>query len=497
MTDSSPPGRDFDVLIVGAGLSGIDAAYRLQTDCPGKSYAILEARDAIGGTWDLFRYPGIRSDSDMYTLGFPFRPWRGDRSIADGAAIRDYIADTARDYGIDRHIRFGRRVERAGWSSTQGRWTVEVAGDAGPETLTCRFLYMGSGYYDYDQGHRPDWPGLSDFAGTLVHPQHWPEGLDHAGRRIVVIGSGATAVTLVPTLARTAAQVTMLQRSPSYIVSHPSRDGFARVAATFLPDGAAGAAARWKNILLGIGTFALARRQPDRVKSLILKNARARLPEGYEVTRDFSPDYAPWDQRVCLVPDADLFTAIRAGKAAIVTDRIDRFVAEGVRLQSGALLPADIVVTATGLKVQLMGGARITVDGEVVDPGRRLLYKGAMLDRVPNLAFSIGYTNASWTLKCDLTSQFVRRLLDHMEARGATSVVPVAPAAPTDEPPILDLTSGYVQRAAALLPRQGARAPWRVQQNYVQDLWALRTGQMDDGVLRFSYARTTPTGVAV
>lgn len=485
MTDSASPGRDFDVLIVGAGLSGIDAAYRLQTDCPGKTYAILEARDAIGGTWDLFRYPGIRSDSDMYTLGFPFRPWRGDRAIADGAAIRDYIADTARAYGIDRHIRFGRRVVRASWSSAAARWTLDVAGDAGAETLTCRFLYMGSGYYDYDRGHRPDWPGLSDFAGTLVHPQHWPEGLDHDGKRVVVIGSGATAVTLVPALARTAAQVTMLQRSPSYIVSRPSRDGFARMAATLLPEGAAGAAARWKNILLGIGTFTLARRQPDRVKSLILKKARSRLPEGYEVTRDFSPDYAPWDQRVCLVPDADLFTAIRTGKAAIVTDRIDRFVAEGVRLESGRLLPADIVVTATGLTLKLFGGVELIVDGLTVRPQDRMVYKGMMLEDVPNLALAFGYTNASWTLKCDLTARYACRLIRHMDEQGQGWCVPRRLDPDITAEPLLHFTSGYVRRAAATLPHQGSKAPWRVHQNYLLDLAALRLGSVEDGVMQF------------
>lgn len=485
MTDSSPPGRDVDVLIVGAGLSGIDAAYRLQTECPGKRYAILEARDAIGGTWDLFRYPGIRSDSDMYTLGFPFRPWRGDRAIADGAAIRDYIAETAREYGIDRHIRFGRRVARARWSSAEARWTLDVAAEAGTETWTCRFLYMGSGYYDYDQGHRPDWPGLADFGGTLVHPQHWPEGLDHAGKRIVVIGSGATAVTLVPALAQAAAQVTMLQRSPSYIVSRPSRDGFARAAATLLPGGAAGAAARWKSILLGIATFTLARRRPERVKALILKNVHSQLPEGYEVTRDFSPDYAPWDQRVCLVPDADLFTAIRSGRATIVTDRIDRFVAEGVRLGSGSLLPADIVVTATGLTLKLFGGVELIVDGLAVRPQDRMVYKGMMLEDVPNLALAFGYTNASWTLKCDLTARYACRLIRHMDEQGHGWCVPRQHDPDITAEPLLSFTSGYVQRAAATLPHQGSKAPWRVHQNYLLDLAALSLGSVADGVMQF------------
>jgi cation diffusion facilitator CzcD-associated flavoprotein CzcO len=489
--------EQLDVLIVGAGLSGIDAAYWMSKGKAHRRWAIFEARDAIGGTWDLFRYPGLRSDSDMATLGFPFRPWTADRSIAAGADIRDYIRDTAAEYGINQGVRLNHRVTAADWSSADAVWTVtyEAAGDV--RQVACQFLFLCSGYYDYAAGHAPTWPGMATFAGQIVHPQFWPDTLAIADRRIVVIGSGATAVTLVPALTEMgAAHVTMVQRSPTYIVSRPSRDTQARTMRRWLPVRAAGAAIRWKNILYGSFVYTMARRKPHVLKQKIAQHQRAMLGPDFDIDTHLTPRYDPWDQRLCLVPDGDLFKVLRTGQASIVTDNVVAFEPGGLRLASGGAVEADMIVTATGLKVQLMGGARITVDGAVVDPGRRLLYKGAMLDGVPNLAFAIGYTNASWTLKCDLTSQFVRRLLDHMEARVATSVMPQAPAASTDEPPILDLTSGYVQRAAALLPRQGARAPWRVKQNYVQDLWALWTGRMDDGVLHFGYARPTPTGVA-
>ena len=480
-----------DVLIVGAGLSGIDMGYRLQTECPGKRYAILEARDAIGGTWDLFRYPGVRSDSDMYTLGFPFRPWGQARPIADGAAIRDYIAETAAVFGIDRHIRFGHRVSAASWSSDAARWTIDLATRDGPRRITCEFLYLGSGYYDYSAGYTPDLPDADRFGGALVHPQFWPADLDVAGKRVVVIGSGATAVTLVPALAETAASVTMLQRSPTYIVARPGEDRIVRAARRALPARLAAGAARWKSIALGIAGYAYARRAPDRMKALILRGVRVQLPPGYEIESDFEPRYAPWDQRICLAPDGDIFAAIRSGRAEVVTDTIAQFTADGIRLASGRDLPADIVVTATGLVLQLFGGIAIEVDGRRIDAAKHLSFKGAMLSDVPNLALAFGYTNASWTLKCDLTARYVCRLLRYMDRKGYAACTPRVIGDQGDPEPMLDFTSGYVQRAAAILPRQGAKAPWRVHQNYVRDLMAFTFGKVADPALRFTRRQST------
>ncbi|HWT13882.1 MAG TPA: NAD(P)/FAD-dependent oxidoreductase [Allosphingosinicella sp.] len=474
-----------DVLVVGAGISGIDAAYHLQKRLPGKSWLILEARSAIGGTWDLFRYPGVRSDSDMYTLGFPFRPWDEDRSIVDGASIRDYVEATAREYGIDRRIRFGHRVTRASWSSLAARWDVAVEAEGETRRFTCRFLFLCSGYYDYAQGYRPEWRDEEQFAGRIVHPQFWPDDLAYAGKRVVVIGSGATAVTLVPALAGQAAHVTMLQRSPSYIVSRPSRDSVARWLQRRLPRRLADPAVRWKNVLLGMFFFNRARSRPRKVREAILKLAAQSLPPGYDVERHFSPSYDPWDQRLCLVPDGDLFEAIKAGKVSIVTDSIERFAREGLRLASGRELPADIVVTATGLVVKLLGGIELIVDGERVEVADRVNYKGMMLSDVPNLAVVFGYTNASWTLKCDLTSRYVCRLLNHMDRRGYAVCVPRLPAGPIERLPMLDFSSGYVKRAAGSLPSQGSKPPWRVHQNYVRDLAALRFGAVADGAMEF------------
>jgi cation diffusion facilitator CzcD-associated flavoprotein CzcO len=471
-----------DILIVGAGISGIDAAYHIQKRCPGKSWAILEARGAIGGTWDLFRFPGIRSDSDMYTLGFPFRPWRGEKAIADGASIRAYVEETARAFGIDRRIRFGHKVTGASWSSTEGRWTVEVEGRA---PVTAGFLFLASGYYDYAKGHRPEWPGEADFAGRIVHPQHWPEDLDHAGKRIVVIGSGATAVTLVPALAETAAHVTMLQRSPTYIVARPSRDGLARWLQRRLPAGLADRAIRWKNVLLGIYFFSRARKRPEKAKQVILRLAAEQLPAGYDVERHFSPSYNPWDQRLCLVPDGDLFAAMNQGKVAVVTDRIARFTPAGVALESGAALDADIVVTATGLEMRLLGGIALGVDGAPVNVADRFSYKGMMLNDLPNLFLFFGYTNASWTLKCDLTARYACRLIRHMDRKGWRTCVPRLGAAGLERRPMLDFSSGYVRRAEASLPAQGPRAPWRVHQNYLRDLAQMRFRPLADKAMEF------------
>jgi monooxygenase len=480
----SPTVEHVDVLIVGAGISGIDAAYHLQTRCKGRSWLILEARDAIGGTWDLFRYPGIRSDSDMYTLGFPFRPWTGDQSIADGASIKAYVEETARAFGIDRGIRFRHRVIAAAWSSQEAQWTVEVEAAGETRRFTCGFLFLGSGYYDYDRGYRPHWPGEESYGGRLVHPQHWPSDLEHAGKRVVVIGSGATAVTLVPALAETAAHVTMLQRSPSYIVNRPSRDGIARWLQRRLPAKAAAGTIRWKNVLLGMFFFSRARKKPDRVRATLLKWVGEQLP-GADIARDFTPSYNVWDQRVCLVPDGDLFAAINAGRVSVVTDTIEAFTGTGVRLASGAELEADIIVTATGLVVKLLGGIAITVDGVPVNVAERLVYKGMMLNDVPNLALSFGYTNASWTLKCDLTSRYVCRLLNHMDRRNLAICVARLPEGGIERQPMLDFSSGYVRRAEGSLPGQGAAPPWRVHQNYLKDLAALSLRPVTDEAMHF------------
>ncbi|MCZ7414755.1 MULTISPECIES: flavin-containing monooxygenase [unclassified Streptomyces] len=488
---SPPPSEHVDVLVVGAGLSGIGTACRLSRDSPGRSFAVLESREAVGGTWDLFRYPGVRSDSDMFTLGYAFRPWRGDRAIAEGAAIRDYIRDTARAFGVDRHIRFGHRVLRADWSSREARWTVTARRlDTGEETrITCSFLAACAGYYRYDAGHTPHFPGADRFRGPVVHPQHWPEDLDWRGRRVVVIGSGATAVTLVPALAESAAHVTMLQRSPSYVAAMSAADPLARLLRP-LPERVRHVAVRWKNVLVSQAGYQLSRRRPRLMKALLRRGVRNWLPDGFDVETHFTPRYEPWDQRLCATPDGDLFRALRRGDASVVTDRVTAFTETGIALASGAHLDADVIVTATGLTLQPIGGIRLGVDGEEVELGRTLAYKGAMLSGVPNFTLTLGYTNASWTLKADLVARYVCRLLDHLEKTGHAAAVPVAPALPPGEKPgpLIDLRSGYVLRGVDALPRQGARAPWRLHQNYLRDLRLLGRSRVDDGHLRFTTA---------
>jgi monooxygenase len=482
-----------DVLIVGAGLSGIGAAHHLQDRFPGKSYLILEAREAIGGTWDLFRYPGVRSDSDMFTLGYRFRPWPEQKAIADGPAILRYIRDTAAAAGIDRRIRFGHRVVSASWSSAQSRWTVEaIRGDGEPTRFSCGFLLVCSGYYRYDQGYSPSFAGADRFTGRIVHPQHWPDDLDYDGKRVVVIGSGATAVTLVPALTGRAAHVTMLQRSPSYILSVPGSDPVANRLRKLLGDRASYPVTRWKNVALTTLLYQLSRRRPELVKKLIRSGVSRQLPAGYDVGTHFSPRYQPWDQRLCLVPDGDLFKAIRAGKAGVVTDQIEEFTTGGIRLASGAHLDADIVVTATGLNLMLLGGMTLSVDGQRVDPAAAFAYKGMMLSGVPNFAFTVGYTNASWTLKADLVSEYLCRLLGHMDTTGHRQCVPVLADPAMPQRPLLDLTSGYVQRSLSELPRSGAKRPWRLGMSYAHDVLALRYGRIDDGVMRF--AKSGPDG---
>jgi monooxygenase len=476
----------FDVVIIGAGLSGIGAGYRLQTRCPRKRYVILEAREQIGGTWDLFRYPGVRSDSDMFTLAYPFRPWKGAKAIADGPAILNYVRDTAREFGIDRHIRFQQRVQSASWSTEDGRWTLEVGDGAGKtRRYTCDFLYGCTGYYRYDSGYDPAFPGAERFRGPIVHPQHWPEDLEYSGKKVVVIGSGATAVTLVPAMASTAAHVTMLQRSPSYTLSLPHHDAVADWLRRNLPAGPAHRIARWKNILISLGIYQLSRRAPDYMRRLLRTGAAKSLPTGYEVEKHFNPRYQPWDQRLCLVPDSDLFKAISKGRASVVTDEVETFTEHGIRLQSGQELEADIIVTATGLQMLALGAVRISVEGTPIHPGEAFAYKGTMLGNVPNFAFCIGYTNASWTLRADLASTFVCRVLRHMDRNGYRTCMPVCDSAMMESRPLLNLTSGYVMRAAADLPKQATAQPWMIQQNYVLDMLTMKLSRMEDGILHF------------
>ncbi len=482
----------FDVIIVGAGLSGIGAAVHLQTRCPGKSYAILEGRESLGGTWDLFRYPGIRSDSDMHTLGYSFRPWTEAKAIADGPSILRYVRETAEHHGVTAKIRYRHRVVKARWSTADARWTVLV--DDGSTDLqqhrerielTCRFLFTCTGYYDYDEGYTPDLPGRERFGGRVVHPQKWTDDVDYEGKRVVVIGSGATAVTLVPELAKRAAHVTMLQRSPSYVMTRPAKDVVADWLRARLPAQAAYDATRWKNVVVGTAFHAYCRRFPAHAKRLIVGEVKKRTGVGVAASH-FTPTYNPWDQRLCLVPDSDLFEALRDGKASVVTDHIETFTETGLRLRSGRELPADLVVTATGLKLKLLGGMQVEVDGVPVSSSKTMAYKGLMLSGVPNLAFAIGYTNASWTLKCDLASEYVCRLIDHMDARGYRSCVPRLRDPNVKGEPILDFTSGYVKRAADQLPRQGSIAPWKLHQNYALDRMMFRRSPLEDGTMEFS-----------
>ncbi|MEU1209598.1 NAD(P)/FAD-dependent oxidoreductase [Nocardia sp. NPDC005825] len=472
MNAAQTPAEHLDVVIVGAGLSGIGAAYRLQTEQPGRSYAVLEARDALGGTWDLFRYPGIRSDSDMFTLGYPFKPWRDAESIADGPSILRYITETAAENGIDRHIRFGTKVVAAEWNSGESRWTLTLEQRTGDQverrTLTCGFLYSCSGYYNYDQGHNPVFPGIDDFTGTVVHPQFWPEDLDYAGKRVVVIGSGATAVTLVPAMAEQAELVTMLQRSPTWISAVPGRDKVADRMRELLPADLAHRLIRTKNILFNIGFYQYCRRRPEAAKKLLTGLTTRILKDEALVAEHFTPDYNPWDQRLCAVPNADFFKAMRKGQAEVVTDHIETFVPEGIRLKSGKVIEADVVVTATGLQLLAFGGIDLVVDGTPVALSEQFVWQGTMLTGVPNFAVCIGYTNASWTLRADLTSRLVCKVLGYMERNGHTAVVP-EPDRALRERPLLDLASGYVQRSIGDFPRQGDRNPWTVRQNYLLD----------------------------
>ena len=477
-----------DVLIVGAGLSGIGAAYHLKQKCPDKRYVILEGREAIGGTWDLFRYPGIRSDSDMFTLGYSFKPWTHEKSIAEGSTILNYIRQTASENGIDQHIRFSHRVRHVSWSSKDARWTIEAERGEAKEivSFTCNFLFLCSGYYKYEEGYTPEFKGVERFKGEIVHPQKWTSAVDYADKRVVVIGSGATAVTLVPEMAKTAKHVTMLQRSPTYVVARPGSDGLAiklrkRFGAAF-----AYHAIRWRNVLFGMYFYQLCRRKPDRAKQLLLGGVRLALGKDYDVTTHFTPRYNPWQQRLCLVPDGDLFRSIREGRSSVVTNQIDTFTEKGIRLQDGSELEADMIVTATGLNLQVMGGMSLAVDGKAIEPSQLMSYKGMMYSDVPNLATATGYTNASWTLKCDLTCEYVCRLINYMDRHGYRTCVPRQTDPSVTEVPWLDFTSGYVQRSVAKFPKQGSKRPWKLYQNYVLDIVTLRFGRVNDGIMQYS-----------
>ena len=484
MTPADDDGRTpehLDVLVVGAGLSGIGAAHRIQTMLPGRTWAVLEARDASGGTWDLFRYPGVRSDSDMMTLGFPWAPWRDDDAIADGAKILRYLRETAAEHGIEDRIRYGHRVVAASWSTPDVRWTVTVERSGGVrETMTCGFLYLCCGYYDYDRGHDPEIPGRDDFVGRLVHPQFWPDDLDVTGRRVVVIGSGATAVTLVPALADRGADVTMLQRTPTWVTALPRRDRVRDVVRRVVPGRVGDDVVRYKNVLTTMAFYQLSRRRPAVARALLARGA-ARALGSEEMAEHFTASYDPWDQRLCIVPDGDLFRVLREGRAHVVTDTIDTMTAHGVRLSSGRELPADVVVTATGLRLKIAGGIAFEVDGETRPTSELVVYRGLMFGDVPNLAVCVGYVNASWTLRADLASRYVCRLVAHMDARGWRIAVPRLPGGMAASP-LLPLSSGYVARAAGLLPRQGDRAPWLMRQNYLLDRRDLLRGDVTEAM---------------
>jgi monooxygenase len=489
--------QHFDVLIVGAGLSGIGAARHLQHQCPNKTYTILESRNAIGGTWDLFRYPGIRSDSDMYTLGYSFKPWTNPKAIADGASIRSYIQEAAREAGIDKHIRYGHKILSSSWSSDDAQWTVDVLQNDTGKTVkfTCNFLFMCTGYYNYDAGYTPHFEGRDRFKGQIIHPQHWPENLDYSGKKVVIIGSGATAVTLLPAMSDKAAHVTMLQRSPTYVVSIPEKDPIANSMRRFLPEKLVYRVTRAKNVSLTLGFFNLAKKRPKPIRRLLLAQVRAQLGKNVDM-KHFTPDYNPWDERLCAVPDGDLFKTLRKGKGSVVTDHIDTFTETGIQLKSGQHLDADIIITATGLDLQILGGMQVKVDGKPVDMTQRLNYKGIMFEGLPNIAMIFGYTNASWTLKADISSEYVCRLLKTMDKKGMRQCTPRNTDPSVVPESFVDMRSGYIQRALAKLPKQGNKAPWKVYMNYFLDLPMLRYSTIEDGSMELSHPASAPRAKA-
>ena len=478
----------FDVLMVGAGLSGIDAGVRLSQDCPNKSWAILDGRENMGGTWDLFRYPGIRSDSDMYTLGFPFKAWEDRRAIAPGGVILKYINDAAKEFGVDKKIRYKHWVKRASWTTENRRWTVEaeIGDEKKLKTYTCSFLYMCSGYYSYKAGYMPDFPGLERFKGQLIHPQKWPQDLDYSGKRIVVVGSGATAITIVPAVAEKARDVTMLQRSPSYVIGLPDWDPITEAIRLILPGRIASGVNRLKNVWIAVGFFQIARRFPNAVRKIIRLHNKRQLGGSCDVDVHFNPKYKPWEERLCIAANSDLFKAIKSNKAKVVTDHIETFTTDGILLKSGEELKADIVVSATGLDLVPLGDVQFNIDGERWAPGDSMTYKGMMFSDVPNLIQASGYTNASWTLKCDLTSKYVCRLINYMDANGFQYCTPHNNDPEVERLPFVDFSSGYIQRAIETFPKQGSKAPWKLYQNYILDIFSLGFGSLQDDALVYT-----------
>jgi cation diffusion facilitator CzcD-associated flavoprotein CzcO len=479
---------EVDVLIIGAGISGIGAGYHLKKHCPKKSYAIIEARKAVGGTWDLFRYPGIRSDSDMFTFGFNFKPWRSPKAISPGADIKDYISEAATENGIDKHILFEHKVVSANWDTTTAKWHTEIKNlQTGELCLySSSFFFSCAGYYNYDQGYTPDFKGVESFTGDIIHPQHWPQDLNYTGKKVIVIGSGATAATLVPAMAKSAGHVTMLQRSPSYVLSVPQQDHITTFLHKYLPAKLAYSLSRWRKILLGMFFFRLARRRPESAIKTLRAGVIDALGEDYEVDKHFKPSYQPWDQRVCLVPDGDLFNAIKSGSANVVTEHIDTFIPTGIKLQSGEELTADIIVSATGLQLDILGSYQLSVDNKPFNIGDSYCYKGMMLSGLPNFAFSMGYTNASWTLKSDLVGQYVCRLINHMDKHQHHYCQPVLPIDGIEAEPLMDFTSSYVLRALDKMPKQGSTKPWRLNQNYILDRMSLNYASVVDESIVFS-----------
>ena len=480
----------FDIVIIGAGLSGIGGACHIARQMPEKSYTILESRGAMGGTWDLFRYPGIRSDSDMHTLGYSFKPWKHQKAIADGPSILNYINETAREYGVDQHIRYHQRVVKVSWCKDTSLWTLTIANDKKLSQITCRVIYSCTGYYRYDKGYTPEFEGADKFQGQFIHPQHWPQDLDYAGKKVVVIGSGATAVTVVPAMAQTAGHVTMLQRSPTYVLSRPDTDTASLTMRKFLPERLAYTLTRWKNVSLQALTFGLSRRWPNGIKRLLLKWTQKELGDDFDVDTHFNPHYKPWDQRLCLVPNGDLFTALREGKASVVTDHIKSFTKDGIKLQSGDHLPADIVVSATGLELLALGGMEVEVEGNSIDLKDTVGYRGMMLTGIPNFVIATGYTNASWTLKCDLTSEYLCRIVKHMDKHNYHYCMPTNTDASMQLVDFIDLRAGYIDRAMKDFPKQGSRSPFKLYQNYLLDILSLRYGSLKDKALEYGKAST-------
>ncbi|NNF34757.1 MAG: NAD(P)/FAD-dependent oxidoreductase [Saprospiraceae bacterium] len=480
----SEAGKIQDVVIVGAGISGIGTAYWLQEKCPNKEYIILEGRESIGGTWDLFRYPGVRSDSDMFTFGYKFKPWKEPKALSDGASIRKYLTEVIQENGIDKKIHYGHKVVSADWSSEEKHWTLDVKTKEKSIQIKARFLYMCTGYYDYKEAHRPRFDGEENYRGDILQPQFWPEGYNYKGEKVVIIGSGATAVTLVPAMSDDAAHVTMLQRSPTYIMNLPNNSDLFFTLKKVMPESWAYKITRRRNIILNILIFWLCRTFPSGMKKLFMKGAASQLPEGYDVDKHFNPKYKPWDQRLCVVPDGDLFETIKEGKASVITEQVDQFDANGIVLQSGESLEADVIVVATGLKIKILGGAEIKVDGKVIDPKESMVYKGMMISGIPNFAIAFGYTNAPWTLKTDLTANYMCKLINHMDKKGYRTVIPRKDPS-MEVIPFLNINSGYVERAQNILPQQGAKRPWRVYQNYFKDMMATRFGKIEDDFLEF------------